>query len=470
MILTLLANEWRGLLRDGRAAMLLALGAVLAIASTWTAASTDARERLAQVAATGDAREAWMERDLDNPHQRAHFGDFVFRPSGPLAGLDSGLQMVTGRAVRLEAHRQNDAVHVPHKEASSLLRFDRLEPSTVLNLLVPLVLILAGFGTVASERESGRLRLLRIQGASPLTLLLAKALSLWSIGVLLNLLVVGTHLLFAQEAAAFGPTVAYFSVHFLALWIVSVLVACVSSWCSRPGTAAGVLLGLWVASAIALPRLTALAANAAIPLPSRDAFDAAMQEDREKGLDGHNPSDVRRLQVEESVLAEYGVSTKEELPVNLDGFLMQADEEYGNKVWDQHFGQLEQLMRRQSGLVGSLSFVNPLQAADRISMSIAGTGLDSHLAFLDQVESHRRSLVQRLNDEHALGGSKTGDWGWKPELEFYESFATFRFEPPSLGQALARCRAEWGALLVWAIGLTGLLFYSARRLERGGSL
>jgi len=469
VIRTLLVNEWRALPRDGRGMTILSLGALLAVVSTWTAASTDQRERLAQAAATESAREAWVEREADNPHSRAHYGDYVFRPSGPLAGLDSGLQMVTGRSIRLEAHRQNAAVHVPQREASSLLRFDRLEPSTVLFLLIPLVVVLAGFGTVASERESGRLRLLRIQGAPPLTLLLAKSLALWSVGAALTLLVIGTHLLLSDGAATPGHTLVYLLLHFAVLWIVAVLVACVSSWTRRPGAAAGALLSFWVLGAIVLPRLAAMTADVFLPLPGRDAFDAAMREDREKGLDGHNPRDARRSEVEREVLEEYGVATVEELPVNLDGFLMQADEEYGNEVWDEHFGELEEHLRRQSAFAGAFSFVNPLHAADRISMAIAGTDLESHLAFLEQAESHRRALVQSLNEEHALGGSKTGDWGWKPEREFYASFATFRFEPSPLREALAARAVEWTALAVWGLGLTGLLLYSARRLEHGGS-
>ncbi len=470
MIPTLLANEWRALLRDGRGVMILSLGALLAVVATWTAASTDHRERLGQVAATESARTAWLEREADNPHSRAHYGDYVFRPSGPLAGLDSGLQMVTGRSIRLEAHRQNAAVHVPHREASSLLRFDRLEPSTVLNLLVPLVLVLAGFGTVASERESGRLRLLRIQGARPLSLLLAKSLALWSVGAALAVLVIGSHLVLAKGAAATGPTVAYFVLHLVALWIVAVLVACVSSWARRPGTAAGVLLSLWVTSAIVLPRLAAMTADAFLPLPGRDAFEAAMREDREKGLDGHNPRDERRLEVERQVLEEYGVETKEELPINLGGVLMQADEEYGNQVWDEHFGDLEDQLRSQSAFAGAFSFVNPLQATDRISMAIGGTDLNSHLAFLQQAESHRRSFVKALNDEDAFGGAKTGERGWKADAEFYASFESFRFEPRSLRETLAGQSVELFALALWGLGLTGLLLHSARRLERGGSL
>ena len=470
MIGPLLVNEWRAFARDRRGWFVFLLGALLAGGSAWTAASTDHRARLGQAEATAGARDAWLEREADNPHSRAHYGDYVFRPSGPLAGLDSGLQMVTGRAVRLEAHGQNAAIHRPYRDASSLLRFERLEPSTVLNLLVPLILILMGFGVVASERESGRLKLLRLQGAGPLSLLLAKSLALWSVGAVLTGLVVVTHLVVADSSAALGQTAIYFVLHLLVLWIVSVLVACVSSWSRRPGTAATVLLSLWVAGAILLPRLAAMTADAAFPLPSRDAFEAAMREDREQGLDGHNPADSRRLELEQKVLAEYGVSSKEELPVNLDGLIMQADEDYGDRVWDEHYGELEGQLRRQSAFVGLFSFANPLQAVDRVSMSVAGTDLNNHFEFLAQVEAYRRMFVKALNDQHAYGGSRTGDWSWTADREFYAAFKSFRYEPPPLRVALAGCSVELSALALWGVFLTGLLFYSARRLEHGGSL
>ena len=470
MILPLLSNEWRALLRDGRGRTILALGLLLAIGSAWIAASIDHRERRGQAAAAEGARTAWLEREGDNPHSRAHYGDFVFRPSGPLAGLDSGLQMVTGRSIHLEAHRQNAAVHIPSRGASALLRFDRLEPATVLHLLVPLVLLLTGFGTVAAERESGRLRLLLTQGARPLSILFGKAVALWSVGAVLAFLLVGTHLAFSAQAAAPGPTALFLLLQLATLWIVSAVVTCVSSQVRRPGTAAGILLSLWFVCAIFLPRFATMTAKAALPLPTRDAFEAAMREDREKGLNGHNPSDERSLEVEREILEQYGVATKEELPVNLDGFLMQADEEYGNRVWDKHFGALEEHLRRQSSLVGLFSFVDPLVATERISMAIARTDLESHLYFLGQVEAHRRTLVRMLNEEHALGGSKTGDWSWTADQEFYASFDAFAFEPLPYRRALASTVVEGAALAAWVALATGLLFLGARRLERGGSL
>lgn len=469
MIRTLFVNEWLATLRDGRALLVLATAVVLALVASWTTASTDHRERAGQTAATEQARTAWLEKDADHPHSRAHYGDYVFRPSGPLAGLDPGLQSVTGRAIRTEAHRQNDAVHRPHTEAASLMRFDRLEPSTVLQLLVPLVLVLAGFGSVATERETGRLRLLRIQGVRPFPLLIAKSLALWSLGAALCVLVVGTHLLFADELDP-TRTASFLVLHLATLWIVAVIVTCASSWLRQPGAAAGVLLSLWVGGAIVLPRVAAMTANALDPLPGRDAFLAAMRADREEGLDGHNPRDERRLEIEEQVLAEYGVDSVEELPIDLGGVLMQADEDYGARVWDKHFGGLEEHLRRQSATAGAFSLINPLQATDRVSMAIAGTGLFSHLAFLRQAESYRRSLVKALNDEHAYGGAKTGERGWTATPEFYASFESFRFDPPSVRDVLGCESLSLAALGLWILATAGVLALSARRLEEGGSL
>ena len=469
MIRPLLENEWRALVRDGRGKLILTLGVLLALVATWTASSTDARERAGQTHATDEARSAWLERDADHPHSRAHYGDYVFRPSGPLAGLDSGLQMATGRAVRVEAHYQNAAVHTPQREASVLLRFDRLEPSTVLQLLAPLIVILIGFGAISSERESGRLKLLRIQGARPLPLLLAKSFALWTVGAVVCLFVIGAHLLFA-EGAEVGRTLAFAALHLAVLAIVSVLVTCISATFRRPGTAAAVLLCLWVCGGILLPRVAAMTAGTVHPLPDRDAFQAAMREDREQGLDGHNPRDARRLEYEQKVLAENGVESKEDLPFNLDGILMQADEDYGNQVWDEHFGRLEERMLRQSAFAALFSVVNPLQVADRVSMAIAGTDLRSNLAFLRQAEDYRRQLVKSLNDEHAYGGSLTGERAWRPEKEFYAGFASFEYRPPALATLLGAHRLELLSLGLWGIGAVLFLGVSARRLEQGGGL
>ena len=466
MILALFSNEWRSIVRDGRGRLVITLGVLLALVSAWTSASTHASKERAQAAAVESARCAWEDREVDSAHSRAHFGDYVFRPSGSMSTLDSGLQAVTGRVVFTEAHRQNDAVHKPQQAAASLLRYDRLEPSTVLQILAALVLVLAGFGVISSERESGRLNLLLIQGVSSRQLLLAKTLALWTLGVALCLVVVGANLILVDDVDI-GRIAAFLGLHLATLWVVAALVACISARAKRTGTAAALLLSLWVAGAIVIPRLSAMSTATLDPLPGRDAFQAAMQADRQQGIDGHNPMDERRNELERKVLKEYGVSSREELPVSLGGLIMQADEEYGAKVWDKHFGELEGHLLRQDASVGKFSFLNPFQATDRLSMAIAGTGLNSHLEFLRQTEYYRRELVQRLNEEDAFGvaRSENGRLLRTTTKEFYLSFDSFEYKPLALGEMLGRRTTDLLALALWIFGASALLILTARQME-----
>lgn len=471
MIGTLFRNEWRAVLRDGRGVLVLVLGALLAVTASWSSATTHARQDVAQQAATQAARDAWNQREGDSPHSRAHYGDYVFRPNGPLAYLDSGLQAVTGRVVYTEAHRQNSDVHKPQQEAAALLRYSKLEPATVLQLLAPLVLVLVGFGVVSSERESGRLKLLWIQGVRPLPLFFAKTLALWSLGAALCVVVIGTHLLFADQVDT-GRTLSFLALHLAMLWIVAAIVASVSARTQRPETSAALLLSLWVLGGIVLPRFATMTTAAVDPLPARDAFQAAMQEDREQGLDGHNPQDERRQELEQRVFTEYGVESRSELPVNLGGLIMQADEDYGAQVWDKHFGELEEHLLRQDSFAGMFSFLNPLQATDRLSMEIAGTGLSSHLDFLRQTESYRRELVKKLNEEDAFGVERNNDGrlARTTSQDFFTGFESFEYQALDLGTLLGQRRTELFALLAWLIGATAFLAMTARRFERRGAV
>ncbi|MEM9379336.1 MAG: ABC transporter permease subunit, partial [Planctomycetota bacterium] len=221
-------NELRLLLRDGRGLLLVLSGLLLTVASATTGGWIAGAERHAHDHAAAHARTSWLEREPDNPHGRAHFGDFVFRPVGPLAGLDPGVQSVTGRTLFLEAHSQNAPMHVPEAAASSLMRFPRLTPALVLQALVPLLLILAGFASVAGERESGRLRLLLLQGARPGQIVGAKALALWTVGALLSFAAVAVH------GAVHGPAepgrlMLFLGLHLALAWIVATGTVWISS-------------------------------------------------------------------------------------------------------------------------------------------------------------------------------------------------------------------------------------------------
>ena len=57
------------------------------------------------------------------------------------------------------------------------------------------------------------------------------------------------------------------------------------------------------------------------PLPTRFELKSEMKEDRSKGIDGHNPSDERRYQLEKETLEKYNVDSLSQLPINFSGIL-----------------------------------------------------------------------------------------------------------------------------------------------------
>ncbi len=107
--------------------MAIALG----LSSFWATAG-DLAQRQAQQEAAAMARRQWLDREAEHPHARAHFGDFVFRPGGPLARLDRGVQAQLGKALRIEAHRQGTPLHSDASRAGTVARFARPDAAFLL--------------------------------------------------------------------------------------------------------------------------------------------------------------------------------------------------------------------------------------------------------------------------------------------------------------------------------------------------
>ena len=153
---------------------------------------------------------------------------------------------------------------------------------------------------------------------------------------------------------------------------------------------------LWIMWTVFLPKIIGNTVEDIAPLPTRVAFQNAMDADRSKGIDGHNPSADRTHKLEQETLDKYGVSSLEELPVNFTGILMQADEEYGNTVWDKHFGTLYSKLQLQKRIYQLSGFFNPFASLQSLSMGTAGTDMFHHLNFLKQAEDYRRFFIKKL--------------------------------------------------------------------------
>ena len=453
---SILFNEWKNLLSTP--GMQIAAFVLMAALGFTAWAGLEEYRVVAQM--EGEAkihlRQQWESMGPSNPHSAAHFGTYVFKKNHALTAFDEGANSYVGRTLYLEGHRQNELVQSDAAQGDVLSRFGKLRPALILQIILPLLLLLFAFQSVRSERDADRLRLLLVQGVSYSKLLYGKLWSLWipgmgfvllTLGIQMGLLGFSGPLVGRALLLAFGYGLFYWIVIALALWLSSKTV--------KSYTALSWLLGIWIVWVIFYPKVTYSVAGILYPLPDRVEFSVSMKEDRSALLDGHNPEEEALKVLEDSVLNAYGVTSKEELPINFDGLLMQADEEFGNRVWDKHFGELYDQMQKQKSLVQWASLPNPFGNLQSLSMGAAGTDNFHQVDFLREAEDYRRVFIRTLNERHAYGGSKTGDWGYKEDQEFFNSIADFQYAEPSFPDLIRQQTPSLILLLVW-IGLLAI--------------
>lgn len=287
-------------------------------------------------------------------------------------------------------------------------------------------------------------------------------------GVLLLALTILAYALFNLQdlnSEVLSRTALFFLSYSLYYFIVTGLTIFFSSRWQNPTAALTSMLGVWIIWTIFLPNILMSSVEKWHELPSRNEFKAAMKEDRSKGLDGHNPSDERKKELEAKVLKEYGVDSLSQLPINFDGLVMQEDEEYGNKVWDKHFGLLRSVFAKQKQTYQWGGIVNPFISLQNASMGFAGNDNLHHQEFLVQVENYRRVFIKMLNDKHAFGGSKTGEWGWTADNDFYKSVPDFEHTPTTLASVRSHYMTDLLLLMAWTILVFGLMILGTKKMQ-----
>ena len=80
-----------------------------------------------------------------------------------------------------------------------------------------------------------------------------------------------------------------------------------------------------------------------------------------------------------------------------------------------------------------------------------------HLDFLKKSEDYRRYLIKTLNDKHAYGGSKTGDWKWSVDSTFFKSVKGFSYENPRISDQIKHYFMDLVCLLFWGLFVTILI-------------
>jgi len=445
----------------------------VAIVSAMTSANFVAAEAAERAEHQAEADTAILSQPARHPHRMVHYGHYVYRVPPPLAIVDPGVDAYTGTSIFLEGHRQNTATFAEVRETSSLTRFGLLTPAFSLQVLVPLLLIIVGYGSIVRERRSRTLLQLLTHGAAPGTILLGKSLALGALALLAFAPLAVAAVYAATRDGWLSSTlmVTGYALYLL-LWTFGIVA--VSARAQTAGSALVVLLGVWLATVVAMPRVATEMATAAVPAPSKVETDLVVNAELRALGDSHNANDPNFQSFRARILAEYDVDRVEDLPVNIAGLVAYEGEARTTEVLASHAERQMATEQAQSRVAARFGLLSPTVALRNFSMIVAGTDLDNHHRFLRAAEAHRFEFVQSLNRLHIERLSYEDDvrrnegpeanrrarvsadnWSLLPEFEF----------APAAVKDRARRAAPSAALLLLWFGLVfALLFSSARRI------
>lgn len=471
MIVKIARKEFTEMLRDGRFRWAAGIIFALLLAAILMGGKHYRDVKRQHDLAQAETRDQWIKQPAKNPHSAAHYGIYAFKPKMLPAMLDRGVDPFVGQSVWLEAHKQNEFKFRPAQDATAVQRFGELTAATVLQLLLPLLIVLLSFSAFAGEREQGTLRQLLSLGVRKTNLVWGKALGVS--GALAVLIVPATMvgvlaLALVSENGLLGASagrMAWLLVSYLLFFGVFIGVSlAVSARAKSSQMALVVLLAFWIVNGLIAPRAMADVAKRVHPTPSAFAFQQALDREMQSGPDGHDTADKRAEALKQKVLKQYGVDKLEALPVNFAGISLQEGEEHGNVVFDKHYSELWNRFEQQNRLKQLAGTVAPMLAMQSVSMSLAGTDFAHHRNFAAAAESYRRFLVKKMNDDMTFNAGKE-DFSYLAKPALWQTVEDFRYDAPSAAWALSKQTVSLLLLTLWCIAALALATVTTARMR-----
>lgn len=194
-------------------------------------------------------------------------------------------------------------------------------------------------------------------------------------------------------------------------------------------------------------------------------FKAEIEKDKRDGLDGKTPKSVRAANLKKKYLEKYNVHDVHHLPFNYNGVSMQAGEVYGNQVYDHHLNKLRNLFLKQNQLGSIASLFDPYLAVQHLSIALSGTDMHTSIHFEEKVETYRRGLIRKMNNDMAQNSRYGEFYGYKAGSNLWQEIEPFSYQTPTAWELLKHYRLELASLLLWLLLLITLLAYTNRKMK-----
>jgi ABC-2 type transport system permease protein len=313
-----------------------------------------------------------------------------------LAPLTVGQTDLLPYYFKVNAGRRGNVLASYELENPRRLLLGRFDLAFVIVFVLPVALLIAGYGALAAEREEGRLALLMAHGITPRRLALTRVavrcgllLALTIAAVLLALTIAGF------DVAANGAVTALIEWLTVALaygvfWAAVTLL--VVAFARSTSTAALSLAGTWLVLVVIAPWALNLAANRIHPLPSRTAYVLAQRD----------ASDAAEAQGS-ALLGRYLQDHPEFAPANtpIDAMHYSATDIATTRHVEAQLQPIEAefdaRLAGQQRVIDRWQWLSPAVLVQQAFNELAGAGRSRHRAFLAQATAHIDALRSYFN-------------------------------------------------------------------------
>lgn len=348
---------------------------------------------------------------------------YAIKPPGVLAPLAVGQTDLLPYYFKVNAGKRSGALASYEAENPRRLLLGRFDLAFVFVFLLPLLLLAAGYGALAMEREDGRLALLVTHGVSPRRIALTRVALRAGIFTILALIVaLATLAVFGfdfttERAVASLLEWCAVALAYALFWTAMTLM--VVALARNTATAALSLAGIWLLLVVIAPWALNLAASVLYPLPSRTGYilaqRAAADAAEEQGsallgryLHDHPEFAPASTPIEAMHYSATDIATTE----HIEAQLRPVQREFEKRLAD------------QQRVIDRWQWLSPAVLAQQAFNEMAGAGWSRHRAFLAQADAHIDALRSYFNPRVLRGEfqfTAFDDW---PRYSWHEPWQT----------------------------------------------
>lgn len=410
--------------------------------------------------------EHWINKGEMNPHSAAHHGMTIFKPYSILSMIDNGIEKFTGTSVFLEAHKRNQFGYKSAEDSNNIQRFGELTASSILQILMPLLIILMIFNSINSERENGTLKQILSIGVSKSNFINGKILGISYITIFLlsPFVITGLILMFTSSTSNLDDFIKYIILNIIYLVYFSIFILfsfIIASIVNSGRKSMIILICFWFCNCFIIPKISINIASYIHKTPTSFEFVKKIEKEKEILPDW----DSRANSIKKDIIKKYNLKSEKDISVNVDGLVLISEENDDTRIYNSNFNYLYDIYKKQNYIYKLSAILSPMISVQMLSTGLANTDFESFNNFNSEVEKYRSDMVSKMNiaiRDH----KKTNDtFDYVVGKNLWEKVESFNYSFPNYKFSIKNHFMSLVILFLWLFTLLLSLPFAVRKIK-----